>query len=169
MSNLKQLSEPFAAEDVEWRVQVAGETKDNRLYAILVPYITNRAIMQRLDDVMTPAGWYNTYEYPTDNAVICGLSLKIDDEWITKWDGAEETKVEAVKGGLSNAMKRAAVQWGIGRYLYQLDSAIVTPQRDKPQSMDNWEMTKIKLNGRYERIYYPIPELPDWALPNDNQ
>src|SRR5690606_35268028 len=43
-------------------------------------------------------------------------------EWITKWDGAENTDVQAVKGGLSSSMRRAAVQWGIGRYLYRLPS-----------------------------------------------
>ena len=30
------------------------------------------------------------------------------------------TEIEKVKGGLSNSMKRAGVQWGIGRYLYKL-------------------------------------------------
>ena len=33
---------------------------------------------------------------------------------------ADNTVIERVKGGLSNAMKRAGVQWGIGRYLYKL-------------------------------------------------
>lgn len=51
-----------------------------------------------------------------NGGVECGISIKIDGEWITKWDAAENTQVEAVKGGRSGAMKRAAVQWGIGRY-----------------------------------------------------
>src|SRR5690606_39028946 len=46
-------------------------------------------------------------------------------EWVTKFDGAENTAVEAVKGGLSDSMKRAAAQWGIGRYLYTLESVWV--------------------------------------------
>ena len=33
---------------------------------------------------------------------------------------AENTDVEAVKGGLSTSMRRAAVQWGVGRYLYRI-------------------------------------------------
>jgi hypothetical protein len=42
---------------------------------------------------------------------------------VTKWDGADPTKKEATKGGLSDSMKRAAVQWGIGRHLYSLPTA----------------------------------------------
>ena len=76
--------------------------------------------------------------------------------WITKWDGAENTDVEGVKGGLSGAMKRAAVQWGIGRYLYGLEEtfAIINERgrfrgRTKDQKPFRWDP----------------PELPEWALP----
>ena len=33
-----------------------------------------------------------------------------DIEWVTEWDGADNSQVEAVEGGLSGATKRAAVQ-----------------------------------------------------------
>ena len=52
--------------------------------------------------------------------MICGISIRIGAEWVTKWDGAENTELESVKGGLSASMRRAAVQWGVGRYLYRL-------------------------------------------------
>lgn len=39
-------------------------------------------------------------------------------QWLTKWDGADDSDFESVKGGLSDSMKRAAVEWGVGRYLY---------------------------------------------------
>jgi hypothetical protein len=42
--------------------------------------------------------------------------------WVRKSDGAGETQVEGEKGAISDALKRAAVKWGIGRYLYDLDS-----------------------------------------------
>lgn len=180
-----KLQAPFGVEDMEWRVQQAGSTQQGKLWAIVVPYITNRAIQQRLDDVCGIDGWKNEYTgTPNDKGTLCGISIKfemptgkanIDEKgkiqeitgyhWITKWDGAEDTGIEAVKGGLSSAMKRAAVQWGIGRYLYKLNSAIVTPQYDRPQSMDGWEMAKVKLDGRNERIFYKIPTLPQWATP----
>jgi hypothetical protein len=42
--------------------------------------------------------------------------------WIWKSDGAGATDVEGEKGMLSDALKRAAVRWGVGRYLYDLKS-----------------------------------------------
>lgn len=158
--DIKALQAPFGVEDMEWRVQQAGSTQQGKLWAIVVPYITNRAIQQRLDDVCGVDGWKNEYtSTPNDKGTLCGISIKFDD-WITKWDGAEDTDIEAVKGGLSSAMKRAAVQWGIGRYLYKYEAAIVTPQLEKPQSMDGWIMTQAKIDGKKQRIYYRVPKLP---------
>ena len=59
--------------------------------------------------------------------MLCGISVRVDRadgtaDWVTKWDGADNSQVEAVKGGLSGSMKRAAVQWGVGRYLYDVPS-----------------------------------------------
>lgn len=45
---------------------------------------------------------------------ICGLSIKIENEWITKWDGADNTDIESTKGGISSSFKRAANLWGLG-------------------------------------------------------
>ena len=48
---LSRLAAPFAAEDLEWRLQIAYE---DWMQGIAVPYVTNRAIQNRLDDVMGP-------------------------------------------------------------------------------------------------------------------
>lgn len=112
----------FGADEIEWRIQAAGE-KNGRVWAICVPYVTNRAIQQRLDNVVGPENWQNEFRPGPDGGVACGLSVRVGEGWVTKWDGAENTDVEGVKGGLSGAMKRAAVQWGIGRYLYTLDES----------------------------------------------
>lgn len=118
--NFKALQDFFEADAIEWRIQQAGE-KHGRVWAICVPYVTNRAIQVRLDEVVGPENWRNEFLPGPDGGVMCGLSIRVGGEWVTKWDGAENTDVEGVKGGLSGAMKRAAVQWGIGRYLYALD------------------------------------------------
>jgi hypothetical protein len=92
--------------------------------------------MKRLDEVCGKAGWRNEYrDIPNNGGVECGISIKVEGEWITKWDAAENTQVEAVKGGRSGAMKRAAVQWGIGRYLYNLEEgfAVVSATRARFQ------------------------------------
>ena len=119
--DLKDFYVPFPAEDVEWRVQQAGE-KNDRVWAMVLAYITNRAIMERLDEVCGQENWRNEYKEGPQGGVLCGISIKVKEEWVTKWDGAENTNIEQVKGGLSDAMKRAGYQWGIGRYLYKLES-----------------------------------------------
>jgi hypothetical protein len=165
----KMLAEPFDPFDIEWRVQSAGRSKGgNKPWAIIIPYITNRAIQERLDQVCGADGWYNRFEHPTDRAVTCGISIRFKQgevfEWITKWDGAQETDIEAVKGGLSSAMKRAAVQWGIGRYLYRLEAVVVTPLEAKPAQSADYIMTVAKLEGKKTRIWFKRPNLPKWAL-----
>ena len=135
MGDLRKLGEPFAPEDVEWFI---GVTNKEKTQGLAIPFITNRAVQERLDDVCGPDGWQNAYtalgerELLDNNnqsigkksSQLCGISIWSEErrEWITKWDGAEESDIEAIKGSLSSAMKRAGVQWGIGRYLYYLES-----------------------------------------------
>ncbi|HCC4816619.1 TPA: recombinase, partial [Citrobacter freundii] len=45
--NLDQLDAPFASEDIEWRIQQAGKN-NNGIWAKVLAYVTNRAIMKRL-------------------------------------------------------------------------------------------------------------------------
>lgn len=155
------LTEPFAALDIEWRVQTSGKTANGPWVRVLA-YIDNRAIMERLDETCGADGWRNEFKHAASGAVLCGLSIKVNGEWITKWDGANETDIEAAKGGLSNAMKRAAVQWGIGRYLYNLseDFATVLKAGDR-----NGEYLKANPQKHGDALYWRAPVLPTWALP----
>ena len=126
-----ELAKPFAPEDLEWRLQRAD--KDGR-WGIAVPFVTNRAIQNRLDDVVGPENWYNEFKpWNGDGkkgAQICGISIHFEERgFITKWDGAENSDIEPVKGGLSDSMKRAAVQWGIGRVLYNMDAVFVDVEK----------------------------------------
>lgn len=124
----KILSAPFPYENIEWRVQ---NTNSDKTRGMAVAYITSRAIQKRLDEAVGPYNWKTEYKpWHTINSKpsqICGLSIfdEAKKEWITKWDGAENTDIESVKGGISDAFKRAAVLWGIGRYLYSIDSVWV--------------------------------------------
>jgi len=116
--------------------------------------------MKRLDEVCGKAGWRNEYrDIPNNGGVECGISIKVEGEWITKWDAAENTQVEAVKGGRSGAMKRAAVQWGIGRYLYNLEEGFATVST---QRVNGYHYARSKEVGTF---YWQPPALPDWALP----
>lgn len=131
-----ELVKPFAAEDLGWRLQKTFENR-GQMTGIAVPYVTNRAIMNRLDSVVGPENWYNDFKpwhaVGKKESQLCGISIYFEDRgFITKWDGAEDSDIESVKGGLSDSMKRAAVQWGIGRALYNMDTVFVeVEQRGK--------------------------------------
>lgn len=143
---MKKLQEPFPPEDIEWRV---GSTNIDKTKGIALAYVTNRAIMNRLDSIFGPFGWKNEFREWKGSSQLCGISVKVDGEWITKWDGADDSQTEAVKGGLSDAMKRAGYQWGIGRYLYNLEN----------------QWVPIEPLGRSFRLKQE-PKLPSWALPD---
>ncbi|MDB4978035.1 MAG: recombinase [Candidatus Peribacteria bacterium] len=162
--NFDKLKEQFSAEDVEWRIGRAGYTFNGKLYATALAYITNRAIMNRLDQVCGPENWRNEFRewhVGSRHGVLCGLSIRINNEWVTKWDAAENTDIEPVKGGISDSMKRAGVQWGIGRYLYDLTEGFAIIQSDGQY----YAQGKDKLSGKEYRFRWNAPQLPEWALP----
>lgn len=118
MSMLEGLTAEFPREAISWRAQ--SLTKDGSK-AMALAYIDARDVMDRLDTVCGPINWQDRYEFHGARTV-CYLSIRVGDEWITKADGAGDSDVEAEKGAISDALKRAAVKWGIGRYLYALDA-----------------------------------------------
>ena len=89
--------------------------------------------------------------------LFAGVGIKIDDEWVWKWDTGSESQVEKEKGQVSDAFKRACVQWGIGRFLYSMDIKYVKAndkktQANKPYVVDDsgqrvWDLTK-HINGK---------------------
>lgn len=164
---LERLSEPFPPEDVEWRVGQAG-SNSRGIWCKVLAYLTNRAIMNRLDEVFGPMGWQDQFKEWHGDSQLCGISVKHPefDEWVTKWDGADNTAVESTKGGLSDAMKRAAVKWGIGRYLYKLDEAFAETMETRPSTKDGWHYAKLKDGKVY---YWKNPQLPAWALPEEKK
>jgi hypothetical protein len=113
------LAAPFDPREVEWKPQAVNGNR-----ALAIAYIDARAVMARLDRVVGLAGWQDDYEVLTDGNVICRLRLRLAGEWITKADvgGESDQKDEGDrrKASFSDALKRAAVKWGVGRYLYSL-------------------------------------------------
>lgn len=67
--------------------------------------------------MLSPENWSNTYEAESGTA---SISIRINNEWICKSDIGTDSNVEKEKGKASDAFKRAAVLWGIGRNLYHI-------------------------------------------------
>jgi hypothetical protein len=110
--DLSKLSEKVPASRVEKRAGKGGTKLD---------YVTARFCMDRLDQAVGPENWRNEYK-EIKGHLICGVSVKCDGEWVTKWDVGTESTFEAEKGNFSDAFKRACVHWGIARELYHESS-----------------------------------------------
>jgi hypothetical protein len=154
----KKLSAPFHPDELEFRV---GNVARSGKSATVLTYLTSRAVMDRLDEVVGPDNWRDEYTAAPDGGLMCGLSLRVSGEWVTKYDAAENTKVEAVKGGFSGALKRAAVKWGIGRYLYFLDTGF-------NRIVDGWADGHYEVNVSNQGKHLGklmVQRLPAWAEP----
>jgi hypothetical protein len=139
------LSAPFDPSEVKFKpAAVTG----NR--ALALAYVDVRAIQDRLDTVCGVAGWQDSYRVLPDGAVVCRLRLKIGEEWITKVDvgspSGQPDNGDRTKAAFSDALKRAAVKFGVGRYLYRL-----------PRQWCDYDSHK--------REFVRVPALPPWAVP----
>lgn len=153
-STFEKLSQPF--DDVKWRLQ-SGNV--NSRWGRCVAYIDSRQVMDRLDEVVGPENWCDQYHKEGDKW-LCGISLRINDEWITKWDTGDESNTEGNKGQVSDSFKRAAVKWGIGRDLYAKDLVFVKVRpnkNNKPEIYDEnkktvYDVTTFINSGQYKNV-----------------
>jgi hypothetical protein len=104
-----------------------GAVSGNR--ALALAYVDARAIQDRLDEVLGVDGWQDDYECLADGSVVCRLRCRIGGEWLTKVDVGSPSEQpdggDRLKAAFSDALKRAAVKFGVGRYLYRLPAAWV--------------------------------------------
>lgn len=151
---LDALKVPFPHDEVEWRAQkLYGES------ALAFAYIDARAAQDRLDNVMGGDNWKCRYEFE-GKRTMCYLALRFNGEWIEKADGAGDTAVEAEKGAISDSFKRAAVVWGVGRYLYSIDAVWV------PCELSNGKFKKFKENP-WGYVKGSPPELRKEEIPEN--
>lgn len=106
---LVRLKAPFPADKLSWRI---GQKNKDKTKAMMLVYIDSRDVQDRLDEVCG-MDWSDSYT-EVKGRLVCSITIN----GVTRTDGAGDTDFEAEKGGLSDAFKRAAVKWGIGRYLY---------------------------------------------------
>lgn len=122
---LRDLHRPFDADQVHWRTQMVTKARGEGYAALALAYLDARDVMDRLDQVCTPAFWQSEHFEAGKDRLGCRIGLFINEQWVWKSDGAGDTDVEAEKGAFSSALKRAAVSWGVGRYLYDLGNTWV--------------------------------------------
>lgn len=114
--SVDRLADPFPVSQIHWRV---GSTNKDKTSGMALAYLDSRDVMDRLDAVVGPDNWQSEHPWSDSKKLACRIGIRIGDQWVWKGDGAGDTAVEADKGAFSDALKRAAVSWGIGRYLYR--------------------------------------------------
>lgn len=132
------LAAEFPREQVSWRAQ---NIKKDGTSALALAYIDSRDVMNRLDSVVGPENWSDSYDVH-EHVTICTIAIRTADGWVSKADGAGDTDVEAEKGRLSDAFKRAAVKWQIGRYLYSIAAPWVECETYDTGKKDNFGNVK---------------------------
>lgn len=140
---LNKLKAPFSSDRIEWRVGSCGEKQDGSIWVRCLAYIDNRAAMERLDEVFGPT-WSHTEEFKQiGDRAVCTVTITIEPP-VKEGDpvrlfsrtvsGSCEVEangdIDPFKSAASGAMKRAVVNLGIGRYLYDLPEAwgVVDPK-----------------------------------------
>lgn len=158
--DLSALAAEFPQDAVHWRVQGQPYERNGSHSAMALAYIDARDVMDRLDTVCGPGNWQNRYSETATGRVLCEIGICIDGAWVWKSDGAGNTAVEGEKGGISDALKRAAVLWGIGRYLYRLDSPWVKCTVNQKNNKTYWKAWAEDPWSKVKRTQYKDPPAP---------
>ena len=133
LETLRLLAAPFKAHEVSWRINRAGTRRDkpDAVWALAVPYLQSDAIFDRLDTTVGPGMWQTDVRSGPGHVYV-GIGILTERGWVWKWDGTGLmesndglSQQDAGKGDVTNGVKRAAVQWGIGRYLREVREKFV--------------------------------------------
>lgn len=139
------LAAPFEVRDIKFKPQMVKNNK-----ALAIAYVDVRLIEDRLDDVVGVENWQDDYEVLNDGSATCKLRVCINGQWITKMDVGTPSEQpdggDRLKAAFSDALKRTAVKFGIGRYLYRL-----------PAQWVDYDPAKKQITAP--------PKLPDFAIP----
>lgn len=140
----KRLQAPFPAHMVSWKPAAFNE---GRTRALLLTHVDARAVQDRLDAIC-PDDWSFEMEV-VQGAPTPTIKGRLTVLGVTREDMGEapEGSSAAYKAAGSDALKRCAVQFGIGRYLYDL-----------PRHWVDWDDAR--------RAPKQMPDLPEWARPD---
>lgn len=141
----RALAAPFDPREVRFKPAVVSGRR-----ALALAYVDARAVQDRLDRVLGVTGWQDDYETLASGVVLCRLKVFLGGRWLVKSDvgapGDQSNAGDPHLAAFSHALKRAAVKYGIGRYLYRLSPQWVDYDPEKGQFLKQ-------------------PQLPPWALP----
>jgi hypothetical protein len=165
----EQLNQPFAVDDIKWKPQTVDYKKKT---AMAVAHADPRAYIDRLNETVGIGGWSSSYSFVVTpftkfikgkaaykdrpatedkliagNRVLCVCVVTVDGIGSHSSTGESDASDEnSATGAEAQAFKRACMQFGLGRYLYDLPKVVVSYDLDR---------------GGFQGV----PTLPDWAIP----
>lgn len=157
----------------QWRVQ--SKTKTGKL--MCSAYVDARDVMNRLDEVCV---WEVSYAHVADT-IMATIRIHTETETFERADFGQriETNTEdqmydqAIKSASSDAFKRAAVAWGVGRFLYDMDMVWIDgDQNGRPidgQGNPIRDLTKHINTMQGRTAFYKTPEPQQEAAPKTNE
>jgi len=115
----RQLREPFDPREVDFRAQ--GRASEQTGKAQVVAYIDARAVQDRLDAVVGAGNWaFDWTPLVVEKGEVMVAKGTLTIYGVAKSDAGSASNFEQSLGAVSHCFKRAAVHWGVGRYLYNL-------------------------------------------------
>jgi hypothetical protein len=154
--DITQLTQPLAPSQIDWKIQASKNGK-----TLVVPYIDNRAVMERFDAAFGWDGWETSFEH-IGEGFLCTITVTTDTgRRVSKTDGANKSDIEPTKGGISDSMKRCAVQFGLGRDLYNYPKIYLEGEHKFIPSWGKSLLDRIALafaGGKLDREVYILKE-----------
>ena len=126
----KALAAPFKESDVSWVVVATSNKNTPQMTELWAPYLEADPIIDRLDQVVSPSGWGLDIEAVGDRAAICRLTILGVTKAGAGQIAADQKTDQPFKAAATDALKRAAVLFGIGRYLHKVQNEWRKPTAD---------------------------------------
>lgn len=145
---LKALSAPFTMIGADGKVYPAHQWKVNTTntgVAVCVPYLDARQVVNRLNEVFGVDGWSNLLLETNGLGMICEITANIEGKEIRRSNIGTAGEYQREKSMVSDAIKRAATNFGIGAYLYDMQPVslkLVISGGKKYAAMQNGEILK---------------------------
>jgi len=141
-ADLCLLNKPTPNSEKKYRIGRVFDTNNGKGTALT--YVDARYVMDTLDDVVGCSNWSDSFER-IGNTLFCTITitfLNIAGKvcTVSKTDCGTESNVEKEKGESSDAFKRCAVKFGVGRDLYSQGVIFIGDGDGLVNKMGKWTM-----------------------------
>lgn len=165
-TTLAALAKPFTADKIRFKIQAKLKSDPNK--GLIVAYIDARDVMERLDEVLG-TDWSDSYRevvLGSKTGIECSLTL----DGVTRSDVGDpesDGMDSSMKSGYSDAFKRAAVKFGVGRFLYSMPKLFASIDGNKISESELPRLQKVAqafLDGKYVEDEKEVAKERVWSI-----